>query len=1390
MLMRRYFNWTLFVVLVLGLAVLAATALGLRHWQRGRRSSAGLKIGSKAYEQGQWNEAANQLGRYLAIVQDDIPVLLKYADSQLNIRPLKEGNIQQAIAAYRNILRLAPGHVEAATRLTELYLGVGMSGDAELVAGRALQSSQTPELQRLMALALAGQRKFKDAAAELEKIIKNNPDEIYAYDSLGRLVEQRPEDFSVTPQFWFEEAVKNNPDSAMALICRGAFHRRQDQTAQAIADFNLAASKNCDGPNVRIQLAEQLVGTGRLQQARQHLEIAEAVDPSNQLLWRVWASLAIASGSRELMSEVAQRASKQLERQPWDFMPIAAELYIRSGRLEEAADCISQLRQKDITPVTTEFLNGLLADANGQWYEAVRCWQRAIDLGKQPETLRFALARTFLKLGDRQSAIKQLRVLVSEEPKFVAARIELARLLGEAGKWAESMQHSRIAVELAPDDANAGFAYALARSRLAYDEQGGANVQEKIDLENYTRKLELATGGSIEVKLLRLQLAVNRPDFNEARRILNEIKNLYPSDTRVVIAEADLLFAEGKAGQAMNLLTDSLEKTPDSVALVRACISNLWAKNEKQRCVDIVNRAFEQGKTTSAKKQMGFLLAGLYAGLNQPAKQCELLSRLCVEFPKDITVLRSMLTCPEVMKNPAQSQQLIDTIKTLEGDAGGQWRYEQARFWFNAKDFNAYYPQIVAILKENLLKDPDDQPSRMLLAAAYEKAKDIRLAIATYDEAIRHSPGDAQIVVQAAAAMYQAGEYDRADKLIRNSAEITKKNPRLKQLQLQSFIRTADFDSAAVLLEDIFAADRKNQSAGLSLALLKIQQGQLDDAEKLLNDLIADDPDFLPAVAAKVEMKIRNGASEEAIRICDKLVERLNNSSALVLRGKTAAMLGQNDTAAADFDRAVSIEPNSIEPLLARSDFYRSVGHDAEAASDIKRAMLLEPDNVRIQKRAILLYLAADPEQIRQGLVLLDDALQSNPDDLELRIYKAQMLVALQTSVSLEQASSILEDIKKEHPATSEVWKLLAETALRRGKPADALNIVLEGLVRLPKDKELLLLKAQIEGQHSPHLAVPTLTALHELDPNDVQVTTYLADTLVAAGQYEHAMDLLNSQLNVQEKAVDRRMLQISLGTALYKSSKHKEASEIFDSLEKSSPDDPVPLLVQVRLLSEDKLWPEVDGKIKNWLQSHPDDVNVAVALARQLASDKENEPVKIAEDLLRRVIESKPNSASAGYSLALLLQTVGRTNEAVGLYRQVLKNDPKNVVALNNLAWILCEDQKQYRQALDLADKGLEIEPNYVDLLDTRGVTLYRLGLYQRAADDLSRCILLYPPDSRSLAATNFHLARIQEKLGQTDRATETLKKALDLNNEKEGLTADDLAEAKKLLDKLSKGS
>ena len=1386
---RRYFNWKLAIVLLIGLVVLGATTFGLRQWRRSTRAKLGLEAGIKAYNEHRWEEAARNLGRYLAVERDDVPALLKYADAQLNIRPLKRNNVQQAIEAYRTVLREDENNSEAVTKLTEMYLGMGMPGEAELIANRWLEpeTNDDPELRRMLALALAGQRKFDEAAAELKSIIAEHPQQILAYETLGQLAEQRPDDFPDSND-WFNEAVNNNPSSALAYIVRAGFYRAKDST-KALADLEQAEKLDLSDPIVRLRLAGEFINANVFDKAEKHLEVVQAADPNNELLWRTWATLALKSNSKTTMLKVAETALKELSSQPWDFMTTAAELYIRCNELDRAGDCISKLRQKDIAPAAIAFLEGLLADREGHLSEAAKYFRRAIQSGNKSPQVRLALVSVLSRSGDAQSALRQLRTLASEWPNFLDGRLALGRLFAQTRNWAETAEQARIARQISPNSLDAALLHTQARMQLLAARPTGESAQMWQDIEDQLAALEKAADNTFPIKASQLQLALLRSQFSKAQQLLSDMKNSYSSRVEIALAEVELLTAQDKTDEAILKLYDAVSAFPESIRPVRYLAILLAAKDKTQECESLIKDALTRVEQPAAKRELGLLLAGFYKDWKEQEKRYQLLNSLAHDLPNNILVQRELLRCEKVIKDSDRAQQLVNQIKTIEGEEGWQWRYEQARIWFAQDNFKDRYPQTISLLKENLLANPDDQTSRILLAAAYERAGRLQLAISTYREAVSRSPDDPTIISWTVAALSRAKEYDEADQLLSRVSQ--QKHPQLQQLQLQSYLRHGELSLASDILQDFISNDPNNQANRFSLAILKTQQSKFDEAGELLDELKIQDPNSLPITYAQIQLNVRQGKSAEALLLCDELINNLNNASAYILRARTYDSLGDPNKAIEDFEHATTTEPNSIEVWVAKSDFYRSIGQPDKAIADIEQALSLAPSDVQIQKRAILLFLASsNPDRVQQGKILLDESLTANPEDVVLRLLKVDSLLTEGTAPAIENATRILQTITEDHPKTSQAWALLGELSLRQGQSGKAVDFALLGLVHKPNDRGLILLKARAEAVRSPLLAIPTLKFLCELYPNDVNSAVLLASTYVAASAPEKAVNLLKTQLASCSGTPDERKVNIVLAQALHKNGNKTDAQKIFDSLYQSAPDDPAPLLAQVRLLRDDKLWSELNQMVSDWCQNHPEDSRTPITIAGNLAATEDTQAQKVAEDLLRKILANDPDSLPAMNALAMLLQMTGRSAESAALYERIIELQPDNVIAINNLAWTLCEEQDKHQQAFDLAQRGLKIAPNYVDLIDTRGVAYYRLGQFDKAVQNFTNCLKLYPKGTPAIAATYFHLGRALAKLGQKEEAIEKLNKALELNAETGDLSATDAAETQRLIEELLQGS
>jgi tetratricopeptide (TPR) repeat protein len=176
------------------------------------------------------------------------------------------------------------------------------------------------------------------------------------------------------------------------------------------------------------------------------------------------------------------------------------------------------------------------------------------------------------------------------------------------------------------------------------------------------------------------------------------------------------------------------------------------------------------------------------------------------------------------------------------------------------------------------------------------------------------------------------------------------------------------------------------------------------------------------------------------------------------------------------------------------------------------------------------------------------------------------------------------------------------------------------------------------------------------------------------------------------------------------------------------------------------------------------------------------------AEILLKMVLAAdSSDNPEVMNSLAMLLQIMDRPDEAADLYRKILAIIPNAPMVVNNLAWLMCEEQAQYQEALAMTDAVLLKFPEYIDLIDTRGMIYYRMQQYDEAISDFNKCVELYPKNNPGLAATYFHLGRAQAATGSRTAAITNLKLAIEINESKSTLSKEQLDEMRKLMDGLA---
>jgi tetratricopeptide (TPR) repeat protein len=120
------------------------------------------------------------------------------------------------------------------------------------------------------------------------------------------------------------------------------------------------------------------------------------------------------------------------------------------------------------------------------------------------------------------------------------------------------------------------------------------------------------------------------------------------------------------------------------------------------------------------------------------------------------------------------------------------------------------------------------------------------------------------------------------------------------------------------------------------------------------------------------------------------------------------------------------------------------------------------------------------------------------------------------------------------------------------------------------------------------------------------------------------------------------------------------------------------------------------------------------------------------AERRLREASTREPGQPQLLLYLADLYDLRGDYPRAVDCYRQALALDRENVVALNNLAWLLAETSDRKDEALALIEQAIARQGGRPELLDTRAVIELAKSRTDEAIRDLQQANADQPTASR----------------------------------------------------------
>lgn len=309
---------------------------------------------------------------------------------------------------------------------------------------------------------------------------------------------------------------------------------------------------------------------------------------------------------------------------------------------------------------------------------------------------------------------------------------------------------------------------------------------------------------------------------------------------------------------------------------------------------------------------------------------------------------------------------------------------------------------------------------------------------------------------------------------------------------------------------------------------------------------------------------------------------------------------------------------------------------------------------------------------------------------------------------------AISEDMVKRYHNNSEALLLLARAQIVNNKKQAAEATLLQIINKDKEDSNSRLLLAKLLSEH-PDKEKDVLALIDEaaqISSNNAEVLIFKTAYLIKLKHYQEALE---SASKLDKNFPNLVMGKLLKGTVFLAEKKLDNAADMYQQAYKILPNDRV-------------LFTLADIKI---------------------AQEKRPEAIKLLNDAL----EKNSKKAAIHFKLATVYQQQHDNKQAEEHYKAILNEQPENVLALNNLAYLYY--QQNNPQALELAKKAYGKAPESAAILDTYGYILIKQGQPKVGLPILEKAASLAP----KVNDIQFHLAEAYSANNNNQKAIEILE-------------------------------
>jgi tetratricopeptide (TPR) repeat protein len=600
--------------------------------------------------------------------------------------------------------------------------------------------------------------------------------------------------------------------------------------------------------------------------------------------------------------------------------------------------------------------------------------------------------------------------------------------------------------------------------------------------------------------------------------------------------------------------------------------------------------------------------------------------------------------------------------------------------------------------------------------------------------AVEHFPDTPAAYVALADAQSLAKQRDAGEATLKAMVN----HPKLKDMAepklilAEFYIKGGEPAKAEQFLRDALALAPKSQEIRRKLAVFLAKAKRVDDALNLLNDA---GPQAQEPMLMTCRMEILSGANRyaEVETIATQALQaKPDDPGLLSILANAQFSQGHYDAAIATSDKVLAKDPKNSRALIARgmAKMRKPNADPADAINDLVAYRDLNPNDPQV--RVLLAEVYNRKQRFADAMVELQTALGLTPNDMQLR-------------------ASLLEAYRLAQPMRAAEGDQLV-------KDAQAMDALMSSPEWLVAESTWMVARKQYQRAADDAKKATTLSKDNK----------YLQHYLGVLLNTKHESDLLTESEAMLR--TDSKRWWVYQARGLAKKALHDPtAGEEFDKAVNTALDlkDPEAVDVSLRTMAREVSPDRSLGMILPHVNENPRYPLVAAQL--YLQKGDETSAVKIVDqamaDRTKPGVSPGMNAATLAYGGAVYCTVhPAQTDKAIAAYQELIKLQPDNVEALNQLAWLLVSSNpSREKEALQYSARAYQLVSNSgrfsSAVFDTHGWALVLCGKLDEGVDLLQLVV-----DKYATVDAHWHLSQAYQKQGKTSEAAAQLQKAQDL--------------------------